>query len=142
MERTMGVGEDFVVDLLVEVDSRGVDVDAVARSITVPGVEILRTTGRGMIWLTALVTADGDAAAIRQVQDSVLQVLDDTSRIVVATVVCSAPLGDLYARLSTVATDDELDRLDLIDLVEATLWADADAGAHADAHADAHVRSA
>ena len=138
MERTMGVGEDFVVDLLVEVDSRGVDVDAVARSITVPGVEILRTTGRGMIWLTALVTADGDAAAIRQVQDSVLQVLDDTSRIVVATVVCSAPLGDLYARLSTVATDDELDRLDLIDLVEATLWADADAGTHA----DAHVRSA
>ena len=125
MGRTVDHGEDYVVDLVVEVDSRGVDVDAVARRIAVPGVEILRTSGRGMIWLTALVTASGEPAAIRQVQDSVLADLSDSSRIVVASVVASAPLGDLYGRLAAVASDAELDRLDLIDLVEATLWAEA-----------------
>ena len=114
--------EDFVIDMVVEVDSRGIDVDALARRITVPGVEILRTSGRGMIWLTALVTAPGEPAAIRQVQDSVLGQLDVGTRVVVATAVTSAPLGDLYARLQSVAADHELDRMDLIDLVEATLW--------------------
>ena len=125
MGRTADRGEDFVVDMVVEVESRGVDVDAVARAVSVPGVEILRTTGRGMIWLTALVSASGEPAAIRQVQDSVLAELSDSSRVVVASVVASAPLGDLYGRLDDVVSDAELDRMDLIDLVEATLWAEA-----------------
>jgi hypothetical protein len=121
MGRTVDHGEEYVIDIVVEVESRGVDVDAVARSIVLPGVEVLRTTGRGMIWLTALVTADGEPAAIRSVQDAVLHQLGGDSRVVVATVVTSAPLGDLYARLDAVA-DHELDRMDLIDLVEATMW--------------------
>jgi hypothetical protein len=113
------MGEDFVIDMVIEVDSRGIDVDALARQITVPGVEVLRTSGRGMIWLTALVTAEGETAAIRSVQDQVLPQLRDGSRVVVVT---SALLGDLYARLDTGLADHELDRLDLIDLVEATVW--------------------
>jgi hypothetical protein len=121
MGRTVDHGEEYVIDIVVEVESRGVDVDAVARSIVLPGVEVLRTTGRGMIWLTALVTADGEPAAIRSVQDAVLHQLGGDSRVVVATVVTSAPLGDLYARLDAVA-EHELDRMDLIDLVEATMW--------------------
>ena len=108
MGRTADRGEDFVVDLVVEVESRGVDVDAVARAVRVPGVEILRTTGQGMIWLTALVSASGEPAAIRQVQDSVLAALSDSSRVVVASVVASAPLGDLYGRLDEVVSDAEL----------------------------------
>lgn len=128
MGRTVDHGEEYVIDIVVEVESRGVDVDAVARSIVLPGVEVLRTTGRGMIWLTALVTADGEPAAIRSVQDAILHQLGGDSRVVVATVVTSAPLGDLYARLDAVA-DHELDRMDLIDLVEATMWsADGSAG--------------
>jgi hypothetical protein len=121
MGRTVDHGEEFVIDIVVEVESRGVDVDAVARSIVLPGVEVLRTTGRGMIWLTALVAADGEPAAIRSVQDAVLAQLGGDSRVVVATVVTSAPLGDLYARLEAVA-EHELDRMDLIELVEATMW--------------------
>jgi hypothetical protein len=116
------MGEDFVIDMVIEVDSRGIDVDALARQITVPGVEVLRTSGRGMIWVTALVTAEGETAAIRTVQEQVLRQLSDGSRVVVVTAVTSAPLGDLYARLDTVLADHELDRLDLIDLVEATVW--------------------
>ncbi|MCU0300600.1 MAG: hypothetical protein MUF35_03225 [Candidatus Nanopelagicales bacterium] len=114
-------GEEYVVDMVVEVESRGLDVDALARSIVLPGVEVLRTTGLGMIWLTALVAAADEPAAIREVQQAVLGQLGGPSRVVVATVVTSAPLGDLYARLEA-AGDDDLDRLDLIDLVEATMW--------------------
>jgi hypothetical protein len=120
----VGAIEDFVIDMVIEVDSRGVDVDAVARRIQLPGIEILRTSGRGMIWLTALVAAEAEQAAIRQVQGSVLAQLDGPSRVVVATVITSAPLGDLYARLDSVLSDPELDRMDLIDLVEASLWTD------------------
>ncbi|HEX6888032.1 MAG TPA: hypothetical protein VF143_07985 [Candidatus Nanopelagicales bacterium] len=122
MGRTVDRSEDYVIDMVVEVESRGVDVDAVARGLELPGVEVLRTTGRGMIWLTALVTAQGESEAIREVQDSVLAQLGAQSRVVVAAVVTSAPLGDLYGRLDSVA-DHELDRMDLIDLVEATMWA-------------------
>ena len=121
MGRTVDHGEDYVVDMVIEVESRGVDVDALARQLVVPGFEVLRTSGRGMIWLTALVTASGEPAAIQQVQDEVLGQLAG-ARVVVATVVTSAPLGDLYARLDSVLTDPDLDRMDLIDLVEATLW--------------------
>lgn len=126
MGRTVGAIEDFVIDMVIEVDSRGVDVDAVARRIQLPGIEILRTSGRGMIWLTALVAAEAEQAAIRQVQGSVLAQLDGPSRVVVATVITSAPLGDLYARLDSVLSDPELDRMDLIDLVEASMWTDRD----------------
>jgi hypothetical protein len=114
--------EDFVIDMVIEVDSRGIDVDAVARTITVPGVEILRTSGRGMIWVTALITAEGEATAIRAVEDSVLRQLRDGARVVVASSVTGVPLGDLYARLDSVLADHELDRIDLVDLVESTLW--------------------
>jgi hypothetical protein len=125
MGRTVDHGEDYVVDMVIEVESRGVDVDALARRITLPGIEVLRTSGRGMIWLTALVTADGEPAAIQQVQDDVLAQLSG-ARVMVASVVTSAPLGDLYARLDSVLTDPDLDRLDLIDLVEVTLWSHPD----------------
>ena len=125
MGRTVDHGEDYVVDMVIEVESRGVDVDALASRITLPGVEVLRTSGRGMIWLTALVTAGGEPAAIQHVQDDVLAQLAG-ARVVVACVVTSAPLGDLYARLDSVLTDPDLDRMDLIDLVEATLWSSAD----------------
>ena len=116
------MGEDFVIDMVIEVDSRGIDVDALARQVTLPGVEVLRTSARGMIWVTALVTAEGESAAIRSVQDQVLRQLGTRSCVVVVTSVTSVPLGDLYARLDTVLADHELDRMDLIDLVEATVW--------------------
>jgi hypothetical protein len=123
------MGEDFVIDMVVEVDSRGIDVDALARSLELPGVEILRTSGRGLIWLTALVTAQSEASAILEVQDTVLAQLSAESRVVVATAVTSAPLGDLYARLTALGADREMDRMDLVDLVEVTMWGRADSPA-------------
>jgi acetyl-CoA carboxylase carboxyltransferase component len=85
-------------------------------------MEILRTNARGTIWLTALVTAEGESAAIRQVRDSVLAQLPDRPRATVTSVVDSVPLGDLYARLEAVLGDEELESIDVRDLVEQVMW--------------------
>jgi hypothetical protein len=114
--------EDFVVDMVLEVDSRGIGVEDLARRIRLPGMEILRISARGTIWLTALVTAEGESAAIRSVRDSVLAQLPDRPRATVTSVVNSLPLSDLYARLDAVLGDEELDTLDVRDLVEQVMW--------------------
>jgi hypothetical protein len=114
--------EDFVVDMVLEVDSRGIGVEDLARRICLPGMEILRASAHGIIWLTALVTAEGESAAIRSVRDSVLAQLPDRPRMSVVSVVTTAPLGDLYARLDAVLTDDELGAIDVRDLVERVMW--------------------
>jgi hypothetical protein len=122
MGRTVDRMDDFVVDMVLEVDSRGIGVEDLARRICLPGMEILRTSARGTIWLTALVTAEGESAAIREVRDSVLAQLPDRPRATVTSVVNSAPLGDLYARLDSVLGDEELETLDVRDLVEQVMW--------------------
>ena len=122
MQGTVGEFDDYVVDMVLEVDSRGIGVEELARRICLPGMEILRSTARGTIWLTALVTAEGDAAAIREVRDSVLAQLPDRPRAVAAAVVNSIPLGDLYARLEAVVSDEELAEMDVRDLVAQTMW--------------------
>ena len=114
--------DDFVVDMVLEVDSRGIGVEDLARRICLPGMEILRTSARGTIWLTALVTAEGESAAIRAVRDSVLAQLPDRPRATVTSVINSAPLGDLYARLDAVLGDEELGSIDVRDLVEQVMW--------------------
>jgi hypothetical protein len=114
--------EDFVVDMVLEVDSRGIGVEDLARRICLPGMEILRTSAHGTIWLTALVTTDCESAAIREVRDSVLAQLPDRPRMAVTSVVTSAPLGDLYARLDAVLDDAELGDIDVRDLVEQVMW--------------------
>jgi hypothetical protein len=108
--------------MVLEVDSRGIGVEDLARRICLPGMEILRTSAKGTIWLTALVTAEGESAAIREVRDSVLAQLPDRPRATVTSVVNSAPLGDLYARLDAVLGDEELETLDVRDLVEQVMW--------------------
>jgi hypothetical protein len=108
--------------MVLEVDSRGIGVEDLARRICLPGMEILRTSARGTIWLTALVTAEGESAAIRAVRDSVLAQLPDPPRATVTSVINSAPLGDLYARLDAVLGDEELGSLDVRDLVERVMW--------------------
>ena len=122
MGHTVDHMDDFVVDMVLEVDSRGIGVEDLARRICLPGMEILRTSARGTIWLTALVTAEGESAAIREVRDSVLAQLPDRPRATVTSVVNSAPLGDLYARLDSVLGDEELETLDVRDLVEQVMW--------------------
>ncbi len=122
MQGTVGEFDDYVVDMVLEVDSRGIGVEELARRICLPGMEILRSTARGTIWLTALVTADGEAAAIREVRDSVLAQLPDRPRAVAAAVVSSIPLGDLYARLEEVLSDEELAEIDVRDLVARTMF--------------------
>lgn len=114
--------DDFVVDMVLEVDSRGIGVEDLARRIRLPGMEVLRTSAKGTIWLTALVTAEGESAAIREVRDSVLAQLPDRPRATVTSVVNSAPLGDLYARLGEVLGDEQLETLDVRDLVEQVMW--------------------
>jgi hypothetical protein len=115
--------DDFVVDMVLEVDSRGIDVEDLARRICLPGMEILRTSARGTIWLTALVTAEGESAAIREVRDRVLDQLPDRRpRLAITSVITSAPLGDLYARLDAVLGDEELGSLDIRDLVAQQMW--------------------
>lgn len=122
MGHTVDHMDDFVVDMVLEVDSRGIGVEDLARRICVPGMEILRTSAGGTIWLTALVTAEGESAAIRAVRDGVLAHLPDRPRSTVTAVVNSAPLGDLYARLQAVLSDAELEAIDVGDLVEAVMW--------------------
>ncbi len=122
MGRTVDHMDDFVVDMVLEVDSRGIGVEDLARRICLPGMEILRTSARGTIWLTALVTADCESAAIREVRDRVLDQLPDRPRSTITSVITSAPLGDLYARLDSVLGDEELGAIDIRDLVEQEMW--------------------
>lgn len=122
MDHTVDRMDDFVVDMVLEVGSRGIDVEALARQICLPGMEILRVSARGTIWLTALVTAEGESAAIRAVRESVLTQLPDRPRATVTSVVHSVPLGDLYARLDAVLGDEELGSIDVRDLVEQVMW--------------------
>ncbi len=122
MGRSVDHMDDFVVDMVLEVDSRGIDVEDLARRICLPGMEILRTSARGTIWLTALVTAEGDSEAIRLVRDQVLEQLPDRPRSTVTSVITTAPLGDLYARLDAVLGDKELGAIDVRDLVEQQMW--------------------
>ena len=122
MGHTVDHMDDFVVDMVLEVDSRGIDVEDLARRICLPGMEILRTSARGTIWLTALVTAEGESAAIREVRDRVLDQLPDRPRVAITSVITIAPLGDLYARLDAVLGDEELGSLDIRDLVAQQMW--------------------
>jgi len=122
MGHTVDRVDDFVVDMVLDVDSRGIGIEELARRICLPGMEILRTSARGTIWLTALVTAEGESAAIRQVRDSVLAQLPDRPRATITSVVDCAPLGDLYARLDAVLGDEELVAIDVRDLVEQVMW--------------------
>jgi hypothetical protein len=114
--------DDFVVDMVLEVGSRGIDVEDLARQICLPGMEILRISARGTIWLTALVTAEGESQAIRLVRDRVLDQLPERPRATVTSVINTAPLGDLYARLDAVLGDEDLGAIDVRDLVEAQMW--------------------
>ena len=122
MGHTVDHMDDFVVDMVLEVDSRGIGVEDLARRICLPGMEILRTSAHGTIWLTALVTAEGESAAIRAVRDSVLAQLPERPRSAITAVVTSAPLSDLYARLDAVLGDAELGAIDIRDLVAQQMW--------------------
>ena len=126
MGHTVDHVDDFVVDMVLDVDSRGIDIEDLARRICLPGMEVLRTWARGTIWLTALVTTDGEADAIRRVRDSVIRELPDTPVVSVAAVVASVPLGDLYGRLDGVLGDDELGSIGVQELIERHLWDRAD----------------
>ena len=48
--------------------------------------------------------------------------LPDRPRAVAAAVVSSIPLGDLYARLEAVLSDEELAEIEVRDLVARTMW--------------------
>jgi hypothetical protein len=115
-----GIVEDIVVDLTLEVDP-AVDADRMVHDLDLPGIEIMRTASATTIWLTVLVAATSEAAAVKEVRALVVAQIPQAARVVQATVVTSAPLGDLHARLDTL-DDDELDRISLRDLVETHLW--------------------
>lgn len=126
MGHTVDHVDDFVVDMVLDVDSRGIDIEDLARRICLPGMEVLRTSARGTIWLTALVSADGEVEAIRRVRDSVIRELPDAPVGSVAAVVASVPLGDLYGRLDEVLGDEELGSIGVQELIERHMWDRAD----------------
>jgi hypothetical protein len=126
MGHTVDHVDDFVVDMVLEVGSRGTDIEDLARRICLPGMEVLRTSAHGTIWLTALVTAEGEAEAIRRVRNSVMAELPDTTVGSVAAVVASVPLGDLYGRLDEVLGDEELGSIGVQELIERHMWDRAD----------------
>ncbi len=126
MGHTVDHVDDFVVDMVLDVGSRGIDIEDLARRICLPGMEVLRTSARGTVWLTALVTADGEAEAIRWVRDSVIRELPDTPVASVTAVVASVPLGDLYGRLDEVLVDEELGSIGVRQLIERHMWDRAD----------------
>ena len=114
-----GIVEDIVVDLTLEVDP-SVETEGLARSLVLPGVEILRSTSVATVWLTVLLAADSEASAVRRVREAVLAQIPQAARVVQTTVVTSAPLGDLHARLD--AAEDDPESITLRDLVEQHLW--------------------
>jgi hypothetical protein len=116
------MAEDFVVDIVLEADSRGIGVEDLGRSVRLPGSEILRASANGSIWLTALVAADGESVAFRMARDNVLDAVLSRPGTVVASTITIAPLDDLYARLDATVTDEDLAALDLRDLVERVMW--------------------
>lgn len=114
-----GIVEDIVVDLTLEVDP-SVGTETLARRLVLPGMEILRSTSRTTVWLTVLLAADSEANAVRIMREAVLAQIPQAARVVQTTVVTSAPLGDLHARLDAVEDDPE--SITLRDLVEQHLW--------------------
>ncbi len=122
MEANDATMDDLVVDMVLEVDSRGIDVEGLSRLICLPGTRILQTSAHGTIWLTALIRADGHAAAIRQMHDEVWSQLPEPTRGTVTAALSCVSLGDLYARLGSHLADDDLAEIDVRDLVARTLW--------------------
>lgn len=108
-----------MVDLTLEVDP-GVEAESLARALVLPGLEILRSASATSVWLTVLVASDTESGAVATVRDSVLAQIPQAARVVRTTVVTSAPLGDLHARLD--AGNDDLESITLRDLVETHLW--------------------
>lgn len=120
--------EDVVVDLVVEVDSRGVDLDEVARSLVVPGVVLLRSASREVLWLTTVVAARDEEEAVRAVRARVLAQVGTDPGAAVATTATAITLGDLFACLDHTDPQRDLEvdlpqgRVDLLDLVAAHVW--------------------
>lgn len=114
-----GIVEDIVVDLTLEVDP-SVGAERIARSLVLPGTEILRSTAATTVWVTVLLAADSEASAVRTLRDSVLAQIPQAARVVQTAAVTSAPLGDLHARLDAI--DDDPESITLRDLVEQHLW--------------------
>lgn len=121
MARTAEHGEDFVVDMVVEIDPRGADLDELTSRIVLPGAEVLRICARGTIWLTAVVTARTECDAVRQVQEAVVAQTRGVPGVTGA-LVTSIGVADLYGRLDGQLTDEEVARIDLRDLVADHLW--------------------
>lgn len=122
MSGTVEDMDDYVVDVVIEVDSRGIGVEEIARRLCQPGMEILRVTERGTIWLTALVAARGESAAIREVRDGVVAQLPDRPRSLAAAVVGGDPLGDLHSRLHSILADADFEVFDAHELVDRHSW--------------------
>jgi hypothetical protein len=114
-----GIVEDIVVDLTLEVDP-SVGTESLARSLVLPGMEILRSTSATTVWLTVLVASDSEASAVGTVREAVLAQIPQAARVIHTAVVTSAPLGDLHARLDSADGDPE--SITLRDLVEHHLW--------------------
>lgn len=122
MLATVADVQDFVVDVVLGVDPKAVDTEDVGLRLHLPGVVIARTTARSTIWLTAVVEATAEAEAAQRVRDHVLaQLSDDQHHGTVSAIRCAA-LGELYAWLDPARDDPELEALELMDLVEDTLW--------------------
>lgn len=120
--------EDYVVEVVLDVGTTGVDLDALAQRLTLPGVALQHTTGRAGLWLTAVVAGRSQAAASAEVRESVLTQVADQPGATAAVTVTGVALGELYARLDPGMLDDDLDGIDIRDLVAARMW-ERDAGA-------------
>ncbi len=110
--------DDYVVDVVVDVRSGRVDLDALAGRVELPGIALERVTSRGAIGLTAIVAASGEGAACREVRASVRRALLGIPGADAATMVTGVALGELYARLDGDLSDEEVQRIDVRDLVD------------------------
>ncbi len=113
--------EDFVVDLVLEVGSRGIDVEDLARALQVPGRELSRGASDGRVWVTAVLCAECVDDAIAAVRDRVLDQLPAAAGTLAVTI-DTCLLSDLYCWLDPTPTDEELDRVDVRDLVAERVW--------------------
>lgn len=120
--------EDFVVDLCLQVDPRGVDVERLSRQLQLPTAAVARATAGARVWLTAVINAATQAEAVHRSRVLIeAQLAEWAEQALVARIDCVA-LGDLYAWLDPARDDPELTTLELVELLEDTMWSERPAG--------------
>ena len=114
--------DDFVVDVVLELEPGGTGADEVRRRLHVPGTPVSCTSAGSTIWVTTVLPAARAQAAVQEVADHLLSAIPDAQEVRATAAVRCLPWGELLSQLDPALDDPELECLDVVDLVADTLW--------------------